>query len=243
MRLLDIIEYGRYRLFMATAMLLTALGGFALSANLKLPDRPHARTRGNRHHQDHGAHARHGVHQRAGHRAVSAVTSAAGDLGIVAAARGRSTRFWSPPGASRLRRPRDRERTRRFAARPTQRVAAERRKRASRARAGAARSAAPERAIRRPSDPRRSDARRGVVRTTFRERRRCLRRARRCGRDRASAGRECFRPRANPSRRVSNDSVGPAWRSNIAQPSRPSPAANAPLLRPAGRPAVRAFEA
>jgi O-antigen/teichoic acid export membrane protein len=33
-RLLDIVEYGRYRQFMATAMLLTALGGFALSANL-----------------------------------------------------------------------------------------------------------------------------------------------------------------------------------------------------------------
>jgi O-antigen/teichoic acid export membrane protein len=33
-RLLDIVEYGRYRQFMATAMLLTSLGGFALSANL-----------------------------------------------------------------------------------------------------------------------------------------------------------------------------------------------------------------
>jgi len=33
-RLLDIIEYGRYRQFMATAMLITSLGGFALSANL-----------------------------------------------------------------------------------------------------------------------------------------------------------------------------------------------------------------
>ncbi len=33
-RLLDIIEYGRYRQFMATAMLVTSLGGFALAANL-----------------------------------------------------------------------------------------------------------------------------------------------------------------------------------------------------------------
>jgi O-antigen/teichoic acid export membrane protein len=33
-RLLDIVEYGRYRQFMAIAMLITALGGFALSANL-----------------------------------------------------------------------------------------------------------------------------------------------------------------------------------------------------------------
>ena len=33
-RLLDIVEYGRYRQFMATAMLITSLGGFALSANL-----------------------------------------------------------------------------------------------------------------------------------------------------------------------------------------------------------------
>jgi len=33
-RLLDIVEYGRYRQFMAIAMLITSLGGFALSANL-----------------------------------------------------------------------------------------------------------------------------------------------------------------------------------------------------------------
>src|SRR5690554_3245762 len=33
-RLLDIVEYGRYRQFMAIAMLVTALGGFALTANL-----------------------------------------------------------------------------------------------------------------------------------------------------------------------------------------------------------------
>ena len=33
-RMLDIVEYGRYRQFMATAMLITSLGGFALSANL-----------------------------------------------------------------------------------------------------------------------------------------------------------------------------------------------------------------
>jgi O-antigen/teichoic acid export membrane protein len=33
-RLLEITEYGRYRQFMATAMFITALGGFALSANL-----------------------------------------------------------------------------------------------------------------------------------------------------------------------------------------------------------------
>jgi O-antigen/teichoic acid export membrane protein len=33
-RLLDIVEYGRYRQFMATAMLVTSLGGFALAANL-----------------------------------------------------------------------------------------------------------------------------------------------------------------------------------------------------------------
>jgi O-antigen/teichoic acid export membrane protein len=33
-RLLDIVEYGRYRQFMATAMLIASLGGFALSANL-----------------------------------------------------------------------------------------------------------------------------------------------------------------------------------------------------------------
>jgi O-antigen/teichoic acid export membrane protein len=33
-RLLDIVEYGRYRQFMAIAMLVTSLGGFALSANL-----------------------------------------------------------------------------------------------------------------------------------------------------------------------------------------------------------------
>ena len=43
-RLLDIVEYGRYRQFMATAMLLASLGGFALSANLnyliaRTPDR------------------------------------------------------------------------------------------------------------------------------------------------------------------------------------------------------------
>jgi len=33
-RLLDIIDYGRYRQFMAVAMLVTSLGGFALTANL-----------------------------------------------------------------------------------------------------------------------------------------------------------------------------------------------------------------
>src|SRR5689334_7993186 len=33
-RLLDIVDYGRYRQFMAVAMLITSLGGFALSANL-----------------------------------------------------------------------------------------------------------------------------------------------------------------------------------------------------------------
>jgi len=33
-RLLDIVDYGRYRQFMAIAMLVTALGGFALTANL-----------------------------------------------------------------------------------------------------------------------------------------------------------------------------------------------------------------
>jgi O-antigen/teichoic acid export membrane protein len=33
-RLLDIVDYGRYRQFMAIAMLVTSLGGFALSANL-----------------------------------------------------------------------------------------------------------------------------------------------------------------------------------------------------------------
>ncbi len=43
-RLLDIVDYGRYREFMAVAMLLTSLGGFALSANLtyllaRSPDR------------------------------------------------------------------------------------------------------------------------------------------------------------------------------------------------------------
>lgn len=43
-RLLDIVEYGRYRQFMAIAMLVTALGGFALTANLtyllsRSPDR------------------------------------------------------------------------------------------------------------------------------------------------------------------------------------------------------------
>ena len=43
-RLLDIVSYGRYRQFMAIAMLVTSLGGFALSANLtyllaRSPDR------------------------------------------------------------------------------------------------------------------------------------------------------------------------------------------------------------
>jgi O-antigen/teichoic acid export membrane protein len=43
-RLLDIFEYGRYRQFMATATLVTSLGGFALAANLnyliaRSPDR------------------------------------------------------------------------------------------------------------------------------------------------------------------------------------------------------------
>jgi O-antigen/teichoic acid export membrane protein len=33
-RLLDIVEYGRYRQFMSVAMLVTSLGGFALAANL-----------------------------------------------------------------------------------------------------------------------------------------------------------------------------------------------------------------
>src|SRR6187399_2337480 len=33
-RLLEIAEYGRYRQFMATAMFITSLAGFALSANL-----------------------------------------------------------------------------------------------------------------------------------------------------------------------------------------------------------------
>jgi O-antigen/teichoic acid export membrane protein len=33
-RLLDIVDYGRYRQFMAIAMLITSLGGFALTANL-----------------------------------------------------------------------------------------------------------------------------------------------------------------------------------------------------------------
>jgi O-antigen/teichoic acid export membrane protein len=33
-RLLDIVDYGRYRQFMVVAMLITSLGGFALSANL-----------------------------------------------------------------------------------------------------------------------------------------------------------------------------------------------------------------
>src|SRR5690349_18219920 len=33
-RLLDIVDYGRYRQFMAVAMLVTSLGGFALTANL-----------------------------------------------------------------------------------------------------------------------------------------------------------------------------------------------------------------
>jgi O-antigen/teichoic acid export membrane protein len=33
-RVLDIVEYGRYRQFMSTAILVTSLGGFALSANL-----------------------------------------------------------------------------------------------------------------------------------------------------------------------------------------------------------------
>jgi len=43
-RLLDIVDYGRYRQFMAVAMLVTSLGGFALTANLtyllaRTPDR------------------------------------------------------------------------------------------------------------------------------------------------------------------------------------------------------------
>jgi O-antigen/teichoic acid export membrane protein len=43
-RLLDIVEYGRYRQFMSVAMLVTSMGGFALSANLtyllaRSPDR------------------------------------------------------------------------------------------------------------------------------------------------------------------------------------------------------------
>src|SRR3954470_1849180 len=43
-RLLHIVEYGRYRQFMSIAMLVTSLGGFALSANLnyliaRSPDR------------------------------------------------------------------------------------------------------------------------------------------------------------------------------------------------------------
>jgi len=43
-RLLDIVDYGRYRQFMSTAMLVTSLGGFALAANLnyliaRSPDR------------------------------------------------------------------------------------------------------------------------------------------------------------------------------------------------------------
>ena len=43
-RLLEIDEYGRYRQFMATAMFITSLGGFALAANLnyliaRSPDR------------------------------------------------------------------------------------------------------------------------------------------------------------------------------------------------------------
>ena len=51
-RLLDIVEYGRYRQFMAIAMLVTSLGGFALTANLnyliaRSPDRA-----AGRHHQD-----------------------------------------------------------------------------------------------------------------------------------------------------------------------------------------------
>src|SRR4051795_890691 len=33
-RLLDIVDYGRYRQFMAVSMFITSLGGFALSANL-----------------------------------------------------------------------------------------------------------------------------------------------------------------------------------------------------------------
>src|SRR5262245_56723443 len=33
-RLLDIVEYGRYRQFMSVAMLVTSIGGFALTANL-----------------------------------------------------------------------------------------------------------------------------------------------------------------------------------------------------------------
>ncbi len=55
-RLLDIVEYGRYRQFMSVAMLVTSMGGFALSANLtyllaRSPDRALDRC-----HQDHGAH-------------------------------------------------------------------------------------------------------------------------------------------------------------------------------------------
>ena len=43
-RLLDIVEYGRYRQFVSTAGLVTSLGGFALAANLnyliaRSPDR------------------------------------------------------------------------------------------------------------------------------------------------------------------------------------------------------------
>jgi len=43
-RLLDIVEYGRYRQFISTAGLVTSLGGFALAANLnyliaRTPDR------------------------------------------------------------------------------------------------------------------------------------------------------------------------------------------------------------
>ena len=60
-RLLDIVEYGRYRQFMATAMLITSLGGFALTANLNyLIARTPERAAG-RHHQDLRAHARRGV--------------------------------------------------------------------------------------------------------------------------------------------------------------------------------------
>ena len=57
-RLLESSEYGRYRQFMAIAMLITSLGGFALSANLnyliaRSPERAAAG-----HHQDLPADAR-----------------------------------------------------------------------------------------------------------------------------------------------------------------------------------------
>ena len=75
-RLLDIVEYGRYRQFMATAMLITSLGGFALTANLNYLHRAHARTRRVGHHQDHRAHA-------AASAFVSALIVAAGRQWIV----------------------------------------------------------------------------------------------------------------------------------------------------------------